>query len=103
MAEKAQETQDAELLALAALVMHDAARMILTFAETVQRAKSPPVVCTGSGTIAVEWQGRTSCSSLTPSDGTCGICKQRIQMDGWFKVVTHAYAPEALVQRERER
>lgn len=55
-------------------------------------AFSPPPVCTGTGTIAVDLQGMTMCSAI-PTDGQCGICGGRYRVDGYQLLVTHPYLP----------
>jgi len=50
----------------------------------------PPVVCPGSGTVATDLQGMRTFSAI-PTEGDCGICKQRVGVDGWQRCVVHPY------------
>ena len=50
----------------------------------------PPSVCPGSGTVATDLQGLTLIANI-PTEGNCGICKQRVGVDGFQRCVVHAY------------
>ena len=50
----------------------------------------PPAVCTGSQTPAVDLQGYEE-SVNYPKEGVCGVCGQKVKVDGYLKCVTHPY------------
>jgi hypothetical protein len=53
----------------------------------------PPPVCTGSGGLSTSYQtGAASFSSL-PTHGTCGICGQTVEVDGFQCSKVHPYIP----------
>ena len=49
-----------------------------------------PAVCPGAGTIATDLQGLTIAANI-PTEGNCGICKQRVGVDGYQRCVVHPY------------
>lgn len=59
----------------------------------------PPAVCPGSGTIATDLQGMRAMSKI-PTEGNCGICKQRVGVDGYQRCVVHAYKVPAIVESD---
>jgi hypothetical protein len=51
-----------------------------------------PPVCTGTGWVAIEYQGLEAGSEL-PAEGTCGICKQTVYLDRFCRCVVHPFVP----------